>query len=309
MLQEAYVFQLTASRRGWRKIDRNYSASKLFQLTASRRGWLPDRMPVRQMWYFNSQPHEEADHGETVEPPGKQYFNSQPHEEADGRPARIQSRHQDISTHSLTKRLTINSFQLQNHFFISTHSLTKRLTRLLFLPLLRLRYFNSQPHEEADDRCVQSFLWVIISTHSLTKRLTGVDVSIFSLIEIFQLTASRRGWQCQVTMISIINIISTHSLTKRLTADNEYYYTYPDISTHSLTKRLTQKTPVLIQGSDISTHSLTKRLTDGYSSTRRYGTISTHSLTKRLTERLERKLFFHWHFNSQPHEEADAWKL
>ena len=101
--------------------------------------------------YFNSQPHEEADHGETVEPPGKQYFNSQPHEEADGRPARIQSRHQDISTHSLTKRLTINSFQLQNHFFISTHSLTKRLTRLLFLPLLRLRYFNSQPHEEADN--------------------------------------------------------------------------------------------------------------------------------------------------------------
>ena len=77
---------------------------------------------------FNSQPHEEADYHSPQSSHLPEYFNSQPHEEADGRPARIQSRHQDISTHSLTKRLTpavYSCFKVTN---ISTHSLTKRLT-------------------------------------------------------------------------------------------------------------------------------------------------------------------------------------
>ena len=33
--------------------------------------------------------------------------------------------------------------------------------------------------------------------------------------------------------------------------------------------------------------------------------ISTHSLTRRLTPKTEMKLRFYWHFNSQPHKEAD----
>ena len=55
-------------------------------------------------------------------------FNSQPHEEADNADCLI-NRSFNISTHSLTKRLTI-------------------------LPIDRcaaIPYFNSQPHEEADD--------------------------------------------------------------------------------------------------------------------------------------------------------------
>ena len=54
-------------------------------------------------------------------------------------------------------------------------------------------YFNSQPHEEADSIRRNFVAIVLISTHSLTKRLT-VAVDVASLTqELFQLTASRRG--------------------------------------------------------------------------------------------------------------------
>ena len=56
------------------------------------------------------------------------YFNSQPHKEADT------SRRQEvidyviISTHSLTRRLTLPLRQYPQGYVISTHSLTRRLT-------------------------------------------------------------------------------------------------------------------------------------------------------------------------------------
>ena len=75
---------------------------------------------------------------------------------------------------------------------ISTHSLTKRLT-VTGKPVLSVQiYFNSQPHEEADDDLLGGLFDEDISTHSLTKRLTiTVQFLIFHMI--FQLTASRRG--------------------------------------------------------------------------------------------------------------------
>ena len=57
-----------------------------------------------------------------------QYFNSQPHEEAD---TAFDSASVDlscISTHSLTKRLTVSVSSFDFRLIISTHSLTKRLT-------------------------------------------------------------------------------------------------------------------------------------------------------------------------------------
>ena len=60
------------------------------------------------------------------------YFNSQPHKEADT------SRRQEvidyviISTHSLTRRLTLPLRQYPQGYVISTHSLTRRLTAILF---------------------------------------------------------------------------------------------------------------------------------------------------------------------------------
>ena len=101
--------------------------NELFQLTASRRGWPFCFPPFVLSWYFNSQPHEEADKFVLPLLYSALYFNSQPHEEA------------DIFCHKNTP-------------FIS--------------------HFNSQPHEEADEN---------LGPYS-------------NFHELFQLTASRRGW-------------------------------------------------------------------------------------------------------------------
>ena len=55
-----------------------------------------------------------------------------------------------ISTHSLTRRLTgaVERRVLPDE--ISTHSLTRRLTRARSRSYGIERYFNSQPHKEAD---------------------------------------------------------------------------------------------------------------------------------------------------------------
>ena len=55
-----------------------------------------------------------------------------------------------ISTHSLTRRLTIFNALTNNGEVISTHSLTRRLTRYLEQGLFEVKDFNSQPHKEAD---------------------------------------------------------------------------------------------------------------------------------------------------------------
>ena len=120
-------FQLTASRRGWLFFLMKQLIWLTFQLTASRRGWPGLRFFCRTSWYFNSQPHEEAD--EVI---------------------RFKQITGLISTHSLTKRLTFFFKLFCQSVNISTHSLTKRLTTIFLLFRLCSMYFNSQPHEEAD---------------------------------------------------------------------------------------------------------------------------------------------------------------
>ena len=60
--------------------------------------------------------------------------------------------YKSISTHSLTKRLTDNSLEMIKSLNISTHSLTKRLTVEADGNFGLATDFNSQPHEEADDQ-------------------------------------------------------------------------------------------------------------------------------------------------------------
>ena len=55
-----------------------------------------------------------------------------------------------ISTHSLTRRLTLLLRRLWTKQRISTHSLTRRLTSIILLIDNNTCYFNSQPHKEAD---------------------------------------------------------------------------------------------------------------------------------------------------------------
>ena len=79
----------------------------------------------------------------------------------------------NISTHSLTKRLTVYQMKQGGLLFpISTHSLTKRLTEKRTGKERYIKYFNSQPHEEADLYEEGHAMITHISTHSLTKRLT-----------------------------------------------------------------------------------------------------------------------------------------
>ena len=144
-----------------------------------------------------------------------------------------------ISTHSLTKRLTLTQLLSrleQVHFNSQPHEEADGCFRH---PPKRKRYFNSQPHEEADpgNPCLHKF--PEISTHSLTKRLTisrllfGVFGSYFNS-QPHEEADKGQGWRKPITVS-----ISTHSLTKRLTYWTRCCYPQSDISTHSLTKRLT----------------------------------------------------------------------
>ena len=170
---------------------------------------------------------------------------------------------------------------LQN--FISTHSLTRRLTICWAGKQRTPAYFNSQPHKEADTSSTRDTQKQVISTHSLTRRLTrrntrkgvGINISTHSLTRrltssktlqgildcyfnsqphkeadgindiyriqnrIFQLTASQGGWRIFTAVLVVSLNISTHSLTRRLTNPiGQLVYDFC-ISTHSLTRRLT----------------------------------------------------------------------
>ena len=68
---------------------------------------------------------------------------------------------------------------------ISTHSLTRRLTRLNFTLHTRMAHFNSQPHEEADKKQPIKNADQWISTHSLTRRLTESDTINIRIMDYF----------------------------------------------------------------------------------------------------------------------------
>ena len=76
---------------------------------------------------------------------------------------------------------------------ISTHSLTRRLTFQGNRRSRHNRHFNSQPHEEADKNGRAISGAGDISTHSLTRRLTFNTVVGIRSKKVFQLTASRGG--------------------------------------------------------------------------------------------------------------------
>ena len=80
-----------------------------------------------------------------------QNFNSQPHEEAD-----------------------VNHEAVYDREVISTHSLTRRLTVITAIASMYSANFNSQPHEEADGVSSTGAAITCISTHSLTRRLTAI---------------------------------------------------------------------------------------------------------------------------------------
>ena len=79
--------------------------------------------------YFNSHPHEEDDLISNHPHRFLEYFNSHPHEEDDNDNT-TQKDIPDISTHILTKRMTLAMIYALQKLKISTHILTKRMTSL-----------------------------------------------------------------------------------------------------------------------------------------------------------------------------------
>ena len=149
-----------------------YIQAMLFQLTASQGGWRIGSNERKYQWYFNSQPHKEADVvARTVLFAYRKFQLTASQGGWPWTPPTVTSR-RTISTHSLTRRLTRTAERYHRSGCISTHSLTRRLTGK--------RIAGSQQSS--------------ISTHSLTRRLTSICENLVEM-GVFQLTASQGGWR------------------------------------------------------------------------------------------------------------------
>ena len=95
-----------------------------------------DRWIFNDLFYFNSQPHKEADQSSGIVFHFNVHFNSQPHKEADSVYTGIDAK-REISTHSLTRRLTVMG--AEDHVCGNN--------------------FNSQPHKEADSNFRQKHIY------------------------------------------------------------------------------------------------------------------------------------------------------
>ena len=76
---------------------------------------------------------------------------------------------------------------------ISTHSLTRRLTYGTVRCIVSLRYFNSQPHKEADKKAVSRFRNICYFNSQPHKEADEKQVMLLRLLITFQLTASQGG--------------------------------------------------------------------------------------------------------------------
>ena len=231
-----------------------------------------------------------------------------------------------ISTHSLTRRLTIAPNRMIRRTTISTHSLTRRLTSILYTSDIgslfqltasqggwHIRYHGINGHTQFQLTASQGGwlnVWCIkttqvcISTHSLTRRLTGYSFKN-AYETIFQLTASQGGWPTS-------DASKPRKFAFQLTASQGGWH-YGTLVNHVLTLfQLTASqggwlTPSVMTsaGKIISTHSLTRRLTDNFHAD---GNTYAFQLTASQGGWLRYAMPYSAtaHFNSQPHKEADS---
>ena len=206
---------------------------------------------------------------------------SQPHKEADRTPPFSPLGNPDISTHSLTRRLT-TARQAAKGTGVFQLTASQGGWRLMAI--------SSTPQKP-------------ISTHSLTRRLTSIGVQLVISLE-FQLTASQGGWPR--TVVELCHARDFNSQPhKEADHSTDRHLLMHRISTHSLTRRLTTCTPRI---SDSFTFQLTA--SQGGWPISLYcsecpETISTHSLTRGLTLISLFACYHNFNFNSQPHKEAD----
>ena len=189
----SFIFQLTSSQGGWRILAAPWMAVNYFNSHPHKEDDVFSYTPQGAISNFNSHPHKEDDvkfftrtkqrrkyfnshpHKEDDVRFGlfsmiTLYFNSHPHKEDDGNYSRWNSS-TCISTHILTRRMTVVHCRHCNDWSISTHILTRRMTRCY------LKLSNGY----------------IISTHILTRRMTKIKY-LKQRSQVFQLTSSQGGW-------------------------------------------------------------------------------------------------------------------
>ena len=143
------IFQLTSSRGGWRRFLIIELSQKYFNSHPHEEDDPGGMIWKKANYYFNSHPHEEDDMAATWigvshmtfqltssrggwrRPiriiPKELNFNSHPHEEDDGEVIQVRGKY-NISTHILTRRMTIRKDLYSFYQKISTHILTRRMT-------------------------------------------------------------------------------------------------------------------------------------------------------------------------------------
>ena len=209
-------------------------------------------------------------------------FNSHPHEEDDGTCQITKKRTINISTHILTKRMTVTLAACSFKTVISTHILTKRMTIAPVQPKKEKRFQLTSSRRGWLNYSIHAWN---LSTFQLTSSRRGWQNSLATAFApiLFQLTSSRRGWQSIQTIQEPMKYFNSHPHEEDDEESNKHSNAC-DISTHILTKRMTIK--LLISR---------KRKSFQLTSSRRGWpaqeivlsepvSISTHILTKRMTE-------------------------
>ncbi len=164
-----------------------------FQLTSSQGGWLCAAFAIT----FNIS------------------FNSHPHKEDDGRHEPVHTWWL-LSTHILTRRMTLALRIHSLSYSLSTHILTRRMTTSNATIYCIVGTFNSHPHKEDDQKGRWQQGGIYLSTHILTRRMT-LDGHIVSLkIESFNSHPHKEDdWIC--SSVKPCSFLSTHILTRRMT--------------------------------------------------------------------------------------------
>ena len=143
----------------------------------------------------------------------------------------------NISTHILTRRMTISSFKVLSSFIFQLTS-SQGGWRILAAPWMAVNYFNSHPHKEDDLQESATFLQNVISTHILTRRMTTAGSNMDEAGNISTHILTRRMTFCKFKWLPVTNI-STHILTRRMTFFHIHHKAQLVISTHILTRRMT----------------------------------------------------------------------
>ena len=187
-----------------------------------------------------------------------------------------------ISTHSLTRRLTI---QPVNHLFsaeISTHSLTRRLTSASTNKLSALTFQLTASQGGWRKSCAYVARYMLFQLTASQGGWLLLHV-MRGYLSIFQLTASQGGWpnstlpssistnfnsqphkeadqssKCRIQRTIKFQLTASQGGWRRFSSRN---HSFQIISTHSLTRRLTSSICWVAKARRISTHSLTRRLT------------------------------------------------